>query len=265
VRRGAAERCSGDLEMLSGNRRAFAREGDGTIVLVDAQGEVTRLAMEVVDTNYLDFTARFTDPTVEARQGMSGAFLQVTGGLAGMAIESEDARTMRFMRVEEIGMNVERWLGTQGGVALGVRESSRASADPAAPPSGPHLKLLSAGPVARSADEMAENLLSDGGAYIFEPDGPARLEFMIEGVSGLSRVHIASREGETSVLPQRMLIEVNAKAEGGTWRWFWSGEMPRDGFLSTPARQPTSAKRVRVTLLSARGPGAIRLDKITIE
>jgi hypothetical protein len=266
VRRGAGEQCTAELEMLTGNRRAFARQGDGTLVLVDAQGQVTRFAMEVKDTNYLDFTARFTDPAVEARQGMSGAFLQVPGGLAGMAIESVDARTLRFMRIEEIGMNVERWLGTQGGVALTTRDTAQQAApDPAKPADGPRLRLLSAGPVARSADEMAENLLSDGGAYVFEPDGPARLDFMIEGTKALSRIRMIAREADTTVLPQRILIKVNAEADGGTWRWFWSGDMPRDGVLATPARQPTRAKRVRVTLLSARGTGAIRLDRVTID
>jgi hypothetical protein len=255
-------RCEARLDDLVGQRGSVAQRAAAVLAIVDADGSVERLPMEIVEIGYLDLVARFTGPEAPmAQQGMSGGFLLVDGVPIGMAIDSAGGTSVRFMRVEEIHMNVSRWLSTQS--AFDVAAAFGEDTAPALSPDFLALRLIGATAVATGPDTMAENLVVPEKAYVFEPSGPATIEFVIEGAAALSQMILISAPDQGEAIPRRILIQVNASEDGGRWRTFWSGDMPPDGLLDTGKRLPTSARRIRITISSAWASGPVRLDSVS--
>ena len=138
VARDAARRCTRTIDDLEPPARALSPSGRGNLVLVDVEGNVTRLPMRITRIDYLEFEATFeTAGNTTAIQGMSGAFLFVDDRPVGMALETTDAGGIRFMRIEELHMNLSRWLGTQRAVGF----SDTTAADPPAQQTDDSLKL----------------------------------------------------------------------------------------------------------------------------
>lgn len=252
--------CEIRLDDLAGPRGSVAHKTSAVLVLVGTDGRVERLPMEITRIGYLDIMARFASgETATARQGMSGGFLLVDGVPVGMAIDTQGGETLRFMRVEEIHMNLSRLLSTQA--VFGAAPEPHPVADAPAQ-SGLALRLLSATAIATGPDEMVENILLPDAAYVFEPKGPAVIELVLEDAAALAQLELLSKAASGQAVPRRVLIQVNASSEGGRWRTFWSGEMPPDGVLDTGARLATSARRLRITISSAWSPGPVRLDSV---
>lgn len=130
---------------------------------------------------------------------------------------------------------------------------------------GLRMQLVSAQRPPIGSDHVPENLIGPG-AYVFEP-GRNRIEFRLSGgtavpVSGL-RLHSDPGDGQT--MPKAVRVEVSSTAEGDDrWRSFLEGEVAPDGRLHL-RRSSQLARRVAVTVLSAREDGPVRIDQIMLE
>jgi hypothetical protein len=266
VRRDAAQRCDATLSELTPVSGAVLPSGRGALVLIDVEGRLRRLPMVLTDVDYLTLEATFADPAqTNAIQGMSGGFLFINDRPVGMALETTDAGGIRFMRVEELHMNLSRWLGTQGAVTF---QNTDASETPETDGTTLALTVLAANTPAVGPGQMVENILLDSGAYVFTPNGAAEIDLAI-GAPGaratLSRVRMQATPGADGAVPRRVIVMINASETGGRWRSFWSGEMPPTGELDTGALAPTWAKRLRVIIASAWTAGPVRIDWIKAE
>lgn len=266
VRRDAAKRCTAKIADLRPAGTPPPPSGLGVLVLVDREGHLSRHRMQITDVSYLTFEASFTSKAVDVIQGMSGGFFFINNRPVGMALEKTDTGGIRFMRIEEIHMNLSRWLGTQSGVVFAPQ--SEADTPGAAQTDTTALSVLTSTVPASGPGTMVENLLIDSGAFVFEPAGQPQIDFLV-GERGtkttVGRVRMRSDPDAGDALPRRIVILINASEEGGRWRSFWSGEMPRTGELDTGPIAPSWAKRLRVIIASAWGLGPVRIDRIWVE
>lgn len=261
VRRGAAERCNGSLNELGGKDRQTGASAGTFLVLVDDEGLIDRLEMVIIETRYLDLDAKFVGGTgaATARQGMSGGFLFANGRPVGMAIESLDGETIRFIRTEEIHQNVSRWIGTQGAIRPDGQESATGLGQTGLP-----LLVASTNATAIGAEFLPENILTEGPAYVFAPTRNAEIVFEVatEERATLSRVILNATPEAGNAIPRRLVIFASPDAEGSTWRTFWSGEMSRDGVLDTGPRAQTWARRIKIVIASVWSDGPIKVDQV---
>jgi hypothetical protein len=271
VNRGLRERCRGQgAELLSGRFDPIADQR-GEMVLIRASGQILRRPMRVTRTDYLTFEAELldvTDPEVDdIFQGMSGTFFFIDGKPVGMALEKpegEDAppNTLQYMRIEEIGMNLGRWLGNQGTVFAAKPQRPSANDANSLP-----LALIDAQTPAVDTDSFPENILSDEGAYVFQPNGAVSLVLALDSDRALpvKQVLITSAPTKAQAAPQGVRIEVDSsQGDRPRWRNFWGGQMRRDGVLDTGPRSGTFARRIRITVTSAWGGGPVRIDKVEV-
>lgn len=271
VSRGIRERCRGrGGELLSGRFDPVADQR-GEMVLIRSSGQILRRPMRVTRTDYLTFEAELldvADPDADdVFQGMSGTFFFVNGKPVGMALkkpEGEDPppNTLTYMRIEEIAMNLGRWLGNQSTVFAPKPERTP-------DPSGDSLPLIliDAQTPAVDTDSFPENILSDAGAYVFKPNGTVSVILQLDSDRALpmKQVLMQSVPAEGQTAPQGIRIEVDSsQGDRPRWRSFWGGQMRRDGVLDTGQRSATFARRIRVTVTSAWGSGPVRIDRLEV-
>lgn len=265
ARRGVAEYCTDEADFLSRRYRLLTENARGDLVRILPGGQIERVRMRIVEMRYLDFDAVVDDPGKEIYQGTSGAFLFVGDQPVGMAVKTPAPGRVRFIRIEEIALNLSRWLGSRS-AAFADRSTAPESVEQ---PAGFSVRLEDAQILPTAPEHAAENVLSPEGAYIFRPEGRvARLIFAVETETPVtvSRVRMESTESMGAALPRRIVIEVDSAAPGREhWRMFWSGDMAPDGLLDTGARAPTVARRIRITISSAWTPGPVRLDRVIFE
>lgn len=266
VRRDAAQRCSATLSDLAPMSGAVMPSSVGALVLIDVEGRLRRLPMTLRNISYLTLEAEFSDPAqTTALQGMSGGFLFIGDRPVGMALETTEAGGIRFMRVEELHMNLSRWLGTQSAV---IFEDPGTVDVPDSSDNSLALTVVSSNTAAAGPGQMVENILLDSGSYVFTPKGAVEIDLAVGAPNErttLSRVRIdASSDGGGSA-PRRVILMINASETGGRWRSFWAGEMTPTGELDTGILAPTWAKRLRVIIASAWTAGPVRIDWIKAE
>lgn len=262
VRRGVHERCTEPVETLLSARLDAITRAEGDLIRIQADGQVMRVPMRIVRTDYLDFEATIIDPPAgdAIYQGMSGSFFFMGTRPVGMALERTGPASVRFMRIEEIALNLGRWLGTESARFDDAPPSAGSDAG-----KGIELILADAQTPAIDPRHMAENVLKDAGAYIFEPQGPAVIILSLADSESfeLKRVVLRSEAGTAHALPKSVHIAVDSTREGpGRWRTFWRGEMARDGLLDTGLLGGTRARRVRITIRSAWDTGPVRIDRV---
>jgi len=261
VRRGAAERCAGSIEDLGGVEGTIGQSSRALLVLIDDEGYVDRLNMNILETRYLDLDAEFvgSDQNLTARQGMSGGFLFLDGKPVGMAIETVDGRTVRFMRIEEIHQNVSRWIGTQNEIQV-----TEASVPAGLPKDSLPLVLSSVSAPAVGPEFLPENLLVDGASYVYAPTRNAEiiLNVSTKEKTTLSRVRLFSEEKPGFAIPRRIVIFASPDSEGNRWKTFWSGEMSRDGILDTGPRAQSWARRIKIVIASSWAQGPVVIGSV---
>ncbi|PHO05309.1 hypothetical protein CSC82_03775 [Rhodobacteraceae bacterium 4F10] len=261
VRRGAAERCEGSIDDFAASANALGGSTQAFLALINDEGFVDRLPMSVTESRYLDFDAQFSGSRdeVEVRQGMSGGFLFGDGKPIGMAIETLDGKEIRFIRSEEIFLNVSRWIGTQSNIRMTSVSGASEAQD------GLPLMVASTNAPAIGAEFLPENILSEGEAFVFSPTRNAEivLEVAKEEKATLSRVVLNSKPESGQAVPRRVIIFASPDVEGANWRTFWSGEMSRDGVLDTGPRAQTWARRVKIVIASVWSEGPINLDRVS--
>jgi hypothetical protein len=266
VKRDATAHCKASLTDLKPGRQALRPSGEGVLVLVNQEGHVERLSMRLTKVGYLTFDAVFIDAARQqsAMQGMSGGFLFVGDKPVGMALNAVEDGSVRFMRVEEIHLNLNRWLGTQGEATF--TKSSDAKPEPAK--TGHKLSVLSSTVTATRPETVADNMLFESGAFVFQPKSSVQIDLQVgeaDTKTTVSRVRMRSDPDQGHTLPRRIVVLINSAPDGGRWRSFWSGEMPRSGVLDTGPVAPSWAKRVRIIIASAWEAGPVRIDHVAVE
>lgn len=264
VRRGAANRCSGSIDDLNVSSSSVGQSAKAWLSLIDDEGFVDKLQMNVLETRYLDLDAEFSGSDVErsARQGMSGGFLFVDGKPVGMAVESADGKSIRFMRAEEIHLNVSRWIGSEKEIRNPIKPDVETSFDKGLP-----LSIASVSAKAIGAEYLPENLFVEGVQYAFEPTRNAEIIFSVntEEKATLSRVVLKSVDEAGKSFPRRVVIFASPDADGKRWKTFWSGEMSRDGVLDTGPRAQTWARRIKIVIASTWANGPVLVDSLVAQ
>lgn len=159
------DRCTRNLDWFAGAHPEA--NSIGQLMQLSATGEPRPTRMQVTEAGYLTFGARLTRDGAELRQGISGAFLMVSGNPVGMALRMTSQTEGIFLRSEEIEMNLRRWLTRRAG--LTVTEAPAAPAPAPAPLSRFEVVSAASAPV---SPEMSEQNLFGPGRYVFAPDGP---------------------------------------------------------------------------------------------
>lgn len=258
-------RCTVTLGQLAGAELRGDLMRAPALVRLRDSGEVERMPLRLRETGYLEFTAAPLNPEDSLWRGSSGAFAMDGAAPLGMVVRTDaEGRTGHFIRIEEIGANLQRWITRGVGLqAVGAAPGARAAAG-AAPLEGLPAQLVSALRPAIGSEHLPENLLGPG-AYVFEP-GRNRIVFRLSGPAAVpvSGMRLQSQPAEGQAMPMEVRVELSSAAEGERWRLFFEGEVAPDGLLEFH-RSAQLARRVSVTVLSARSAGPVRIDSISFE
>lgn len=261
--RGEAEaRCTARLSAFEG-RAGVERDGAAELVRVRGSGEVVRVPMRLLRTDYLTLEAEAAGGA-EVAAGDSGTVLEAGGRPVGMVVETPDTRRAVALRAEEIAMNAGRFIGRRG--ASLARQTDPVAAEQ---PGGFAVGLVNASRPPASPEQGPENLLGEG-AYVARPGGALRMVFEVEGDESVPLVRVRlladaeAARAEGHALPRDVRVEVDSSPGGGRWRPFRTGTGGPDG-VTDLRRAPTLARRVAVTVTSAWSDGPVRVDGVAFE
>lgn len=263
-------RCRIDLADLRGLR--LDATGDRTVSLVrlDTTGRVLELPARIASEDYRTFEIELTgtrrDDVIQT--GTSGQFAFIDGQPVGMVLEQggSDKRAI-LMRIEEIAMNADRRLNWRG-VSLSRRDPT-GSSDPD-PATGLPIVLKSVSAPSISTGYLAEYLLEEPGAYVFNPDGIADilLGFPDDGTATVRRVRVITTPDEGFALPHK--IEILIRSGPLTrlrTRPYPAGSqlMSPAGIFDTGEGGGQTARQLLIRIHSAKSNGPIRIDRIIVE
>lgn len=231
---------------------------------VSAQGRLSYDQMRIdAVPDHKSFTSRFTGTAASGRRGKawlgrSGAFLFFGDRPLGMTVTKPDEGVHGFIRIEEIAMNVARFIGWKGDSLIAGAAPSQVRQ-----PAGFEVRVQSATLVPATLETRAEDVLSDGAPFLFKGTGEIVLEIPSEARQELRGVRIVSKGGEAR--PKDVTILTTSSHEGrGTRIPFAYGVMPPDGVFETAPRSAVPMRRVIVAIGSAWGTGVRRIDRIEL-
>lgn len=260
VARGGIEpRCIAAVEAFE-PPAAARRATRAVLERLTPSGEIDRTPLSVEDRQYLTFTGVVPEGETGISQGTSGAFAFVGDAPIGMAIRSSAQTRAEFMRIEEIAMNLRRYL-SEHGTSFGAIDA--AAVEPAAE-GGLTLRLDSASIAPVNPAFPAENVLGEG-LYVFEAVGRPELMFSIAAESGvgLSRVRVTAPTDAGYGFPRDVKIEFTPFPDARRWFDFGTFRMAPDGVLDTGAIQPRSARLIRLTVLNVWGESPVAIGSVT--
>lgn len=233
-----------------------------------ARGGSISVPIRVERVDYLELTGRIDDSQQEAKKGMSGGFLLLDGKPLGMARAVEPDGTLRFVRIEEIEMNLSRWFnqsGFTGEAEFGQIMPEQAAADGAA-----RLELVSSSPLSINVDHTADLMLAGEGVWI--PEAGKSADLVVRNLTAdgsaptLSRLWLGAETGDSFAAPKSYRIDVAATdAQEPKWRLYAVGEIHPDGSLDTGQKAKIRANLIRIQVLSTWGEGQIGIKSLRIE
>lgn len=224
-------------------------------------GEPERIDMLITDSHYLTFDADISDGKNELFKGTSGAFLFEGDTPLGMVIEAVSPTKGRFIRMEEIFLNVQRRVERRAGFASA---EDPAQASPAASEVGLPFVLVST-TLPPTDPDLSEANLAGPGSYVFTLTKPNRIAFKVVGTEALpvSSISVVSTVDDVAGLPRDIKIEVSSSDDGLRTRPFARAEMAPDGMLDIK-RSPTLARWVFISVQSGWDGADIGIDAIVI-
>lgn len=233
-----------------------------------ARGGSISVPIRVERVDYLELTGRIDDSPQEAKKGMSGGFLLLDGKPLGMARAVDPNGTLRFVRIEEIVMNLDRWFN-QSGFTVEAETASLVQEQAPAHEAKP-LELVSSSPLSIDVDHTADVMLAGEGIWI--PEAGASVDLVVRNHTAdgsaptLSRLWMEAETGDTFAAPKSYRIDVSAtEAQEPRWRLYAVGEIPPDGILDTGPKAKTRANMIRIQVLSTWGEGQVGLKSLRIE
>lgn len=200
----------------------------------------------------------------------SGSFVFDGARPLGMIIEAGNRQNAYVLRWDEIRDRlrrvVEDWSAQDG--CTDAQACDGPIGDPA-PASLSGFRLAGWEPHGISGEYGAEAMVAGLGPYIapISRGVPVILSFEADAIQEISRVVLTSHaDNETSFSPKLVIVRVDTSSDGiDRWRDFRS---PRDMVPGEPLdlrRGTTTARRVRIEILSSWGGGPVRLDGVAIE
>lgn len=227
-------------------------------------GSEERFRIDVEDRNYLTFDARVADTeSAEIAQGTSGAFAFSEGTPIGMAITSDDPKNATFIQIEEIIMNVRRYVSQSrsqsGPESVNMSLSPSQSFEGRLP-----IGLVSASVPAISPSLAAENMLGES-LFVFMPAKRMVFEFKFETDTNpsISRFRIVSPKDPRYAMPKNVLIEVSTDETGENFKPYLRYTLGPDGVLDTGSFAKRYVRRFRVIVLDAWNDGPIAIDRVS--
>lgn len=242
-------------------------EGRGAAVAVLTRvtpaGQEERIPLEVRDRTYLTFEGVVTRDGDRIGEGTSGAFAFVSGRPIGMAYETTGTDFARFMRAEEIFLNLERFLADQGGAF---------AAPPAPPaeataPSGAFVLQEASTNTPPVLPQYGPENLAGEGIYVVEPAGQVELTYRLPGgdAQALSRVRLTAPADGQFAVPKDIVVFLDAGEAGDRFRFWTQGQMRPDGVFDTGPLAARNARWVRIVVSSAWASGQMALDDLIVE
>ncbi len=260
VARGGIEpRCVETVDRLDAPAAA-RRATRAQLERLTPSGETDRTPIAVEDRQYLTFTGVLAEGGAGIGQGTSGAFAFANGAPIGMAITSDAEDRAEFMRIEEIAMNVNRYLSEHGTVF----QTTPAPSVPGSEASdGLPLELERANLPPVNPSFPPEAVLGDG-LYVFEAAGRPEMVFRIatESSAGLSRVMVTAPTDAGYGFPRDVKVEFTPFPDARRWFDFGTFRMAADGVLDTGSIQPRSARMIRLTVQNVWGESPVAVDRV---
>jgi len=261
VRGDIASACTEPLSQVIPARIGLGLSG--TLITIGRDGRPDGVQMTIVNTSYLTFEAKVTTPGAEMFPGRSGSFLFIDNRPAGMVIRApNEGDSATFVRIEEILINAERWIGDQGAIFTSGIETASVQQS-----SGIAARLVSSSEPPISPEFPPELTLSPDGAFVTAPSRPLTLVYEILGDSpAISRVIVTSNPASPYGIPRDIAIQVDSTPNRTRPRAFWAGRMAQDGRADSGARsQATKARWVAITFKNAWAPGSISITQVLFE
>ncbi|WP_458722386.1 hypothetical protein [Shimia sp. W99] len=262
VRGPIEEKCVTTLDDLSGEVRLASGRRVQLLRLLPS-GEIERIDMSVTKTDYLTLDARIEDGSSELFKGTSGAFLFDGEKPIGMIVEALSSTEGRFIRVEELHMNLLRRLNRKAGFQAAASNSTPVASNDDG--DGLPLEFVRASQPPIYPDVAEANMLGDG-SYVFDLPRPNRIAFKIKspGAVPLSSVRVFSDVDADYAIPRSIRIDVSTAPDGNRPRFFSAAEMGPDGVFDF-SRAPTLARWVFITVNDAWESGAIGISAVRVK
>lgn len=263
ARGGVADRCVETLDRLTAIPSGASRAVRAQLEQLTPAGEIDRAPLVVEDRQYLTFTGVLTETGARLGQGTSGAFAFVGENPIGMAITSDGETRADFMRIEEIAMNVERYLSEHGTTFAATAEPALPNTMTAAEALPLLLERASTAPT--NPAFAAENILGDG-LYVFEAVGRPEIVLRIgsDEAVGLSRVLLTAPTDAGFGFPRDVKIEFSPFPDGRRWFDFGTFQVAADGVLDTGSLQPRNARMVRIFVRSGWGSSPLAIGSVAL-
>ncbi len=260
VRGPVEEKCVTTLDDLS-TEVTVANGRHAQLLRLLPSGDIERVVMSVMKTDYLTLDARIVDGVSELYKGTSGAFLFDGEKPIGMIVEALSATEGRFIRIEELHSNLTRRLTRKAGFQAATVPFSAAATNNDAGDIVP-LEFIRASQPPIYPDYAEDNMLGDG-SYVFDLPRPNRIAFKIKGHEAvpLSNVRIFSEVDGDYAIPRNIRIAVSSAPDGSRPRFFGAAEMGPDGVFDF-SRAPTLARWMFITVNDAWETGAIGISAV---
>ena len=259
IRGGIEERCTETLDRLQPSRRARGAV-EAQLHRLSPTGEEERIPLRITARDYLTLTGEVAGAGAEIYQGTSGAFAFAGIEPVGMAIQSDDPERAVFMRVEEIALNLGRFLQEQG---TAFAQESRSEVVPAEA-GGIPLRLVSASAPPVAPQFGPENTLGEG-LYVFAPQRLTELLYKVDGdqAVAMSQVRLSAPMKGGYALPRRVLVMTSANPDQGRFLQWTGGEVAADGLYDTGPMGQRNVLWLKIRILDARSDGPLAVAEVS--
>jgi hypothetical protein len=248
------------------------RTNIATLVRVDASGVERRDEMRITATSLDTITAVTAGAgrNEEIYQGTSGGLLRAGDAILGMAIQSTDPSSARFLRMDEIVARLSRLLDAR---TAAPSAPAPATADASAPPGckagAIALRAAQCSVEPASPEQGCTNLVTGAGPLVLPPGSRTpviALELRVDRPVPVKSVDLASLiAGGAYSAPRSVIAEVSSSEGAPRWRRFASGDMTPLGALRLAEGAGSYANRIRLSLTSDWHPDLpLRLDCVAV-
>lgn len=257
VRSEAGTACRTTLDDFSRGWSRTTAQRAAELLYVQTDGTIEAAPMRITEVpDHKSFEAAFTGPE-SSFPGRSGSFLTVDGRPVGMVLTEPVEGSHGFMRIEEVAMNIRRYIDTRGDVLL-------SEAQPVLAPqqAGFDVLVQSSELEPATLEANPENVLIDGASFAFRGTGRIVLAVADGSLQELRGVRIEATPGAS---PKTVVIDIDASAEGPLSPiWFASGTMDQSGHFDTGERAARRMRRVVISVSEAWSSGPMEIQRITL-